>query len=145
MRSPGFDGRPEADSKNHDKYKLCVSGIKNLWESYARDMKYCYLWFDYACLNQNVYPGKTTLLIIIYPDYCIKYFLFHSARELESLADIMQLCDCLFTPVVDEKKCDMDICLSGKYGDYFASQWSAEPEGYIHRSWCRLELYYGEL
>jgi hypothetical protein len=57
IQSPGFDGRPEPDSAKHDKHKLCVSGIKCLWETCAKDMKHCYLWIDYACINQNVYPG----------------------------------------------------------------------------------------
>jgi hypothetical protein len=55
----------------------------------------------------------------------------------------MQLCDCVFTPIVDEQRRDLDISAAGKYSDYRAPEWSAEREGYLHRSWCRLELYYG--
>eukprot|EP00603_Paraphysomonas_imperforata_P010423 CAMPEP_0114483010 /NCGR_PEP_ID=MMETSP0104-20121206/18610_1 /TAXON_ID=37642 ORGANISM="Paraphysomonas imperforata, Strain PA2" /NCGR_SAMPLE_ID=MMETSP0104 /ASSEMBLY_ACC=CAM_ASM_000202 /LENGTH=100 /DNA_ID=CAMNT_0001658879 /DNA_START=46 /DNA_END=345 /DNA_ORIENTATION=+ len=31
LQSVDFDGRPEPDSKKHDKHALIVSGIKNLW------------------------------------------------------------------------------------------------------------------
>ena len=57
----------------------------------------------------------------------------------------MQLCDCVFTPILDEARLlPMDIGLTGKYSDYKAREWADEPEGYLHRSWCRLELFYGE-
>jgi hypothetical protein len=58
IQAVDFDGRPEPDSKHHDKHKLIVSGITNLWETCAKDLKYCYLWIDYSCLNQSVYPGS---------------------------------------------------------------------------------------
>ena len=58
MYTPGFSGRPETDTLNNDMFKLCVSGIRYLWSRYAADTKNCYLWIDYSCLKQSVYPGK---------------------------------------------------------------------------------------
>jgi hypothetical protein len=55
----------------------------------------------------------------------------------------MRLCDCVLTPVLDPGLHPMDAGLTGRLSDYQAEQWRAEPEGYLHRSWCRLELYYG--
>ena len=54
----GYAGHPEADSAQHDKHALCVAGIQHLWDTYASELKHCLLWIDYACINQNICPGK---------------------------------------------------------------------------------------
>lgn len=121
MYTPGFSGRPETDTLNNDMFKLCVSGIRYLWSRYAADTKNCYLWIDYSCLKQSVYP----------------------ARELSDLKSIISLCDCLFTPIHDIHCHEMEMHASGKYSGYKANQWISEPEGYLYRSWCRIEVLFG--
>lgn len=57
-RAVEYSGRPEPDNAQHEKHRLCVAGIKYLWKKYAKDLPYCFLWIDYACVNQNIYPGE---------------------------------------------------------------------------------------
>ena len=81
-----------------------------------------------------------------------------TARELDSLGAIMHLCDCVFTPITEaddpaQLPCRqrvrplhpvLDMRVTGQYSAYCAPEWVDPQEGYLHRSWCRLELYYGE-
>lgn len=81
-------------------------------------MKYCYIWMDYSCLNQNSCPSQ----------------------ELgDDLGDIIRYADCLFTPILDERPFRR---ISHSFKDYAANAWLASDIGYIHRAWCRLEMLY---
>jgi hypothetical protein len=43
-------------------------------------MANCYIWLDYGCINQDGDP----------------------AGELKQLDDIVKMCDCILTPIVDK-------------------------------------------
>jgi hypothetical protein len=60
-------------------YLLCIEGIEQSKKLYAPTMKKCYIWLDYSCLNQNV----------------------NSATAFDRFDKIIEVVDCLFTPVVD--------------------------------------------
>lgn len=55
-KSEGYDGRAHPDNVNHDKFKLCVSGIEKRKGNFAPDMQHCYIWLDFGCLDQNGKP-----------------------------------------------------------------------------------------
>eukprot|EP01041_Mallomonas_annulata_P004389 gene4389-8738_t len=72
----GWDGRPHPDSANHDKFQLTVEGIEKTMKFYAPGMTECYVWLDFACMDQDGNP----------------------AGELKQLDTIVQTADCIFTP-----------------------------------------------
>jgi hypothetical protein len=71
---------PHPDNAVGDKYALCVEGIEKMLKTLAPGMKECFLWCDYGCIDQSKDP----------------------AGELKQLDKIMELCDCVFTPIYDK-------------------------------------------
>ena len=113
-----WNGNPHPDTVSNEVYQLCVRGISQLLAEYAPAIRYCYIWMDYCCLNQN---------------NCL-------TPELgEDLIHIIRHSDCLFTPIADERHIRR---LSHSYKDYEAKSWISQDMGYIHRAWCRLEMFY---
>ena len=49
----GYKKKPHPDNIDHDHFNLCVDGIKKLKKSFAPDMKHCYIWIDYGCIDQE--------------------------------------------------------------------------------------------
>jgi hypothetical protein len=78
----GWDKRtcPHPDTADGDKYKLCVDGIDKVMKTMASGMENCYIWLDFGCIDQDGNP----------------------AGELKMLDKIVQVCDCLFTPIYDK-------------------------------------------
>jgi len=88
---------PHPDNSNSDLFKLCVEGIEKTYKTLAPghlirlcsyimskwalftevDMKKCYLWIDYSCMNQD----KDLI------------------EEMTLLDKIVECCDCVFTPL----------------------------------------------
>lgn len=119
----GYDGRPHPDSKNGDKFRLIVDGIKKINQILAPDMKYCYVWLDFGCMDQDGNP----------------------AGELKQLDKIIQCCDCLFTPIFDPDWQSWDFPSGGitnHYKDYKAKLWNDGDFAYVNRAWCRVEMFY---
>src|SRR5690348_13804104 len=52
----GWDGRPHPDNAVGGKYALTVAGIEKIMKGMAKDLKKCYLWLDYGCIDQNGDP-----------------------------------------------------------------------------------------
>ena len=119
----GYDGRPHPDSKNGDKFRLIVNGIKRIKQTLAPDMKHCYVWLDFGCMDQDGNP----------------------AGELKQLDKIVQCCDCLFTPIYDPNWQAWDFPAGGAtnlYKDYKAKLWNDGEFAYVNRAWCRVEMFY---
>jgi hypothetical protein len=119
IRSEGFVDIPHPDNEAHDKYSLVVDGISKLISrNVLNTYEEVYLWIDYSCLNQNSFPQTAHL----------------------SLAKIIELCDCLFTPIVDDQAIDWSYEQTsfGPLVDYKAP---AFQDGYLGRAWCRLEMF----
>jgi hypothetical protein len=76
----GWDGRPHPDNAEGGKCNLIVEGVEKILKVFAPGMKNCFLWLDYGCIDQNGDP----------------------AGELKQLDKIVEVCDCLLTPVYDE-------------------------------------------
>jgi hypothetical protein len=85
-------------------------------------LQMCYIWIDYACLDQDKAP----------------------ASEIKQLKKVLQLCDCLFTPIVDSSNnWKYTETGNGVFVDYQAASWNSDRNSYMHRGWCRLEMLYG--
>lgn len=118
----GYDGKPHPDNAFHSKYLLLLDAIKRVHESMAHSMEECYIWFDYGCLNQDS-PNP--------------------ALELQHLDKIMQMCDCVITPLYDEGWQNWSLHLSGNiFTDYRANSWRDGENAYLQRAWCRMEMLY---
>lgn len=118
----GWDGRPHPDNAAHEKLLHCLEAIKMIWQIMAPAMHSVYVWFDFACINQDAE---------------------NPSLELEHLDKIMQVCDCVLTPVVDDKWNSWNLSFQGNLlNDYRAKSWNGAPWGYMHRAWCRMEMLY---
>jgi hypothetical protein len=114
------DGSPHPDNVGNDKYKVIVQGITGILRIHAPGMTQCYLWLDFSCLHQNTnltYGGLHTMEII------------------------MKSMDCIFTPITDEWSCSTRMIEKWDQ-EIDAPCWIHETNGYIHRAWCRLEMFY---
>lgn len=119
---PDWDGTMHPDNQKHDKFNLCLDALDRLWKSLAPSMENCYVWLDFACIDQDApNPGL----------------------ELEQLDRIMHVCDCMLTPIVDPKWNRWNLHLSGNlFLDYCAEAWRLGPTAYLNRAWCRMEMLY---
>ena len=118
------------DNKSNDKYTLCVKGVDCLRRVFAHKMDYCYVWFDYSCLDQNQSDPVV---------------------DFEKHAnEIISSCDCVFTPIVDYDdrsalpppvtRTSEDITAFREH--YGADAWRGESKkSYLSRAWCRLEMW----
>eukprot|EP01040_Poterioochromonas_malhamensis_P010222 gene10222-11119_t len=124
LEAEGWDGKPHPDTPNEEKYHLIVKGVQNILDSMTDNVKTCYLWYDYSCLNQdNSDP----------------------AEGFDHLDTIMEICDIIFTPILDKN----DLCnvytappIYDYFTDYQCPSWIGQPFSYLSRSWCRLEMFY---
>ena len=114
----GWDGRPHPDNASHDKFKLCVQGITQIFKNLAPGMKKCYVWLDFGCMDQDGNP----------------------AGELKQLDEIVRCCDCIFTPIVG--MAEVPDLVYNYYKDYKVTAWNAPQYGYTSRGWCRVEMFY---
>jgi hypothetical protein len=76
----GWDGQDHLDDVGGSKYQLCLKGLRFIKDHLANQMKNCYIWLDYSCINQDTDP----------------------AGELKLLEKIVQFADCIFTPLVNK-------------------------------------------
>ena len=123
-----YDLLPHPDTKKAIKYRLCCEGISRLWKKLAPGMKYCYIWIDFGCLNQNLDPVK----------------------ELERLERVMEYADCMFTPLCGPRREGSSshkappsspsspvnsrrTSTSSSPKTYDASSWNGDTGGYINR------------
>jgi hypothetical protein len=108
---------------NDSKFRLCCNGINLLKESMLASTEIrCYLWIDYSCIDQEGTP----------------------ALELNHLKEIISVCDCVFTPVVDDNPgaWEFEHRRPDLYHDIRSPFWAHESAGYINRAWCRVEMLY---
>ena len=114
------------DNEENSNYKLCVKGIEKAWTYFAPGMGACYVWIDYTCLDQDTGANP--------------------AKELKHLSKIMEISDCLFTPLCDKSLLanSEDLPATKDYLDDFPSTaWKGvDPSAYLNRAWCRLEMFY---
>jgi len=103
------------------KLQLIVEGVHRIKENLCPGMNRCYLWWDSACLD--------------YDD-----------GEVCPLEQVMALCDCIFTPIVDPNWRQWDFDRAGVYNhydQYKAELWNSfHDHAYLNRAWCRLEMLY---
>jgi hypothetical protein len=118
----GWDGRPHPDNATGDKYKLCVEGVKQIMKLFAPGMKECYIWLDYGCIDQNGDP----------------------AGELGQLDKIVEICDCIFTPIYDKDhhEWEMPSSWTNIFEVYKSTAWNGNNYSYVSRGWCRVEMFY---
>lgn len=113
------------DRSTNDKYLLCIDGIEKVLHQLAPGMEECYLWLDYACVNQDNNP----------------------ANEIKSvLMNIIQFCDCIFTPIVDDnhESWKYPDVWKNRFTEYLCPAWNDtnSADCYLRRAWCRLEMFY---
>lgn len=84
----------------------------------APKAKNCYVWMDYCCANQNK----------------------NAEEVVEHLDKIIESCDCLFTPIVDEEMLVMPSELTNVYTEYRAKAFNQGSRAYLNRRWCRIEM-----
>lgn len=120
---------PHPDNINNDKHKLIVEGINRLinWfidsdETWLSDSEFkTYVWIDYGCMDQNVDP----------------------AGELKQLDKIVEISNCMFTPIVDSNREEWKFeDYTDLFKRYKASNFNVGPFSYLHRAWCRVEMVY---
>lgn len=103
------------------KLQLIVEGVRKIKEDLCPGMNRCYLWWDSACID--------------YDD-----------GEVCPLEQVMALCDCIFTPIVDPNWRQWGFNRAGVYNhydQYKAELWNSLHEhAYLNRAWCRLEMLY---
>jgi hypothetical protein len=115
-------GYPHPDDKANRKFKLILEGVEKIWTSMCPDLKQCFVWLDYGCINQDGDP----------------------AGELKMLDKIIQWSDCIFTPVVyDDVQWNFVPTVEGLFKDYKVVEWNEGPYAYLNRGWCRIEMFYG--
>jgi hypothetical protein len=83
-------------------------------------MKNCFVWLDFACVDENKNPD-----------------------ELIQFDVIIKIADYMFTPIFDPdwQKWELNF-YSDMYEDYNAKNWKDERFGYLNRGWCRIEMFY---
>jgi len=118
----GWDVRAHPDDAKGSKFQLCIDGIERLKSSQASEMKYCYLWIDYSCIDQDN----------------------NAMGELKLLDKITQICDIIFTPIYDPHP--ESLKLSSSYFNHFEryamTGWIGTDHSYVNRGWCRIEMFY---
>ncbi len=108
----GYENRPHPDNKNGDKFELCVKGIQKLKDILATKMNKCYLWLDFCCIDQES----------------------SACAELKMLKEIVECCDCLFTPIYDPSPdWELNMTFGGYYTDYKAKLWNEGDHAYLNR------------
>ena len=124
--SPNWEGYPQPDTVDNENFKLCVKGIERAFSAYAEGMKQCYIWIEYSCVPEQ------------------------SGYEYRRLDNLMELSDCIFTPIFDPDiihryKNHMDTkaykLIENYFDEYPASNWKNGPTAYLNIGWCRLEMY----
>jgi hypothetical protein len=118
--APGYSGRPHPDNASNEKYQLCIESISKILSNLTDSTLQCYIWMDYSCINQDNNP----------------------AGELQHLDEIIKYSDCLLTPIVDDTIWEYIHTHQGDFYDYKASGWCFGEHSYIHRAWCRVEMFY---
>ena len=122
--APGYDNRPHPDNATHEKYKLTVIAIEKIWKELAPLIENVAVWIDYGCINQDKDP----------------------AGELKQLNKIIELCDCILTPIYEDNTSLSAWSLSKSnhswFEDYKAAAWNSGPYSYLNRAWCRVEMLY---
>lgn len=121
----GWETRHHPDNAAGDKHRLCVNGIKLLKEQFAPGMKDCFIWYDYACMNQD---NKDL------------------SDDLEQYDKIVECCDTIFTPLVDHiEMIEGESITGGLFGKFKAKLWNEGPTAYLNRAWCRVEMFYASV
>ena len=114
------DGRFEPDNTRNEKFQLVVSAVEKIRATHASDFSHCYVWFDYCCINQE------------------------TALEYKVLDRIIEACDVILTPIIDDEYDKWDLIDTSKAGflhDYNASSWNGKDKhSYLSSGWTRLEL-----
>jgi hypothetical protein len=120
--SEGWDGTIRPDNADNIHFKLCCEGIEFSKGKYAPGMERCYIWIDYGCVDQTN----------------------NAANQLKTLHLIMQLCDCMFTPMYDKHPniWKLPKVSTQMRDDYKCLGWTGTPYSYVNRAWCRLEMFY---
>jgi len=120
--APGYDGRPHPDNATHAKFALTKEVVHRVWKNFAPAFSRCFVWLDFGCINQNEDP----------------------AGELKQLDKIVQVCDCLVTPIYDDQHSDWDYPSNwdNMLLHYQSSNWQDATFGYVNRAWCRVEMMY---
>ena len=131
----GYDGRPHPDNPGHEKLALCKKGINKIKEELAPECKYCYVWLDFSCINQDGNP----------------------CGELKQLDRIVGVCDCVFTPIVEDREdiarskgrvvsidgdCEQLESLDEFAMNYKSKKWDGNEHSYMNRGWTRVEMFY---
>jgi hypothetical protein len=84
-------------------------------------MHHCFVWVDFGCVNQDGNP----------------------ADLLQRLDLIMEIVDCVFTPIVDPDWQQWELSdYYDIYEDYKAKHWNDGKFSYVNRGWCRIEMFY---
>jgi hypothetical protein len=117
-----YPKKPHPDDSKGSKYALCCDGIEKILKFLAPGMTNCYIWLDYGCIDQDGNP----------------------AGELKLLDKIVEVCDCIFTPVYDKNHQDWSLpsLISNLFDEYRSPHWNDNAYSYLNRGWCRIEMFF---
>lgn len=103
--------RPLPDTCGNDKFHLLIEAVEKVMTDMTSGFTECYLWIDCVCRDPSD-PG------------------------LIPYEEIFEVVDITLTPMFDPSVGDVTL------NDYIyeARPWGYGPDGYINRSWCRLEM-----
>ena len=122
--APGYDKQPHPDNASHQKFQLMIAALKSLIYSQTNGIteENVYVWIDFSSMNQDE----------------------DAAGELKQLKKIVQVCDLMLTPLVDDEHEKWKLQQSDKrlLNDYKAAAWCGNKHSYLNRSWCRVEMLY---
>jgi len=109
------------DNTANEKFHLMLTAIEQIKQLFAKHMSEVYVWVDFSCINQDTNPAK----------------------ELKQLDRIVQFCDLMLTPLLDNcGDWELLITEKGWFNDYKSIIWKDGDRAYVNRAWCRLEMLY---
>ena len=116
---------PHPDNSKNDKFRLQVRAIEEIIEKYTKTVENVYIWQDYSCLDQNLSFSKMKDVF---------------SKQLEQ---VIGVCDCILTPVVDESPKLWNAPIDGWadiMSEYAAPRFCHGPEAYTANPWSRVEM-----
>jgi hypothetical protein len=90
----GWTGLPDPDNDRRDLFRLLTAGIDIFIAEFCPLVKTVYLWMDFCCVLQDLDNDAN-----------------FTSRMMVNLEQVIEACDCLFTPLYSPKDIDKDADL----------------------------------
>ena len=119
--APGYSMRPHPDSVGNDKFKLMMEAVDKIMKYLAPNMKKCYLWIDFGCIDQDA----------------------SACLELKMLDKIIEASDLILTTIYDpDLSWSFPPQISNIFNEYLSPGWNGGDHSYLNRGWTRVEMLY---